>query len=84
MAKTVFDEVCDGQGNLLSSTPRVVPEPVISQAGYAQARQTLKTMVQTFYPNGTPTGTPTNAQIRNWLLALTAATRYLYGELDNE
>ncbi len=84
MAKTVFDEVFDGQGNLLSITPRIAPEPVISDADYQQARQTLKTMMRTFFPGGVPTGTPTAAQQRNWSIAMTTALRYLYNEMDNE
>lgn len=41
-------------------------------------------MVQTFYPGGVPTGTPTAAQQRNWSIAMTTALRYLYNEMDNE
>lgn len=69
---------------VLSDTQVTMPERAISDAEFARAKATLKTMVQTFYPGGVPTGSPTNAQIRNWLLSLTAAVRYLYNEMDTD
>lgn len=84
MPRTDIDEVFDSNGNVISSHTRKVPLRAISDAEFAQAKQTLKTMVQTFYPGGVPTGSPTNAQIRNWLLSLTAAVRYMYGEKDTD
>lgn len=78
------NETWDRDGNLMASEQVDVPARVITPAELQQAKAVLKTMVQTFYQNGQPTGTPTNAQIRNWLLSLTAAARWLYEELDNE
>jgi surface antigen len=81
---TQTDETWDSEGNLVNSVSVERPVRVISNAEYQQAKQTLRTMVQTFYPGGIPTGTPTNAQIRNWLLALTAGLRWTVEEMDNE
>lgn len=83
MAIQGFNETFDANGNVISSTPVTIPERVVSDDELAQAKQTLRTMVQTFYVNDTPTGTPTNAQIRNWLLALTAGLRWLVNEMDD-
>jgi hypothetical protein len=74
----------DSAGNLVIDQADERPMPVIGPAQLQQAKQTLRSMVGTFSANGVPTGTPTNAQLRNWLLALTVATRYLANELDNE
>ena len=78
------NQVFDGQGNLLSETVVQVPVRVVSDADLAQVKQTLKTMMRTFFPGGVPTGTPTAAQQRNWSIAMTTALRYLYNEMDNE
>ena len=84
MPQTVYDEVFDAQGNLVSSTTRQVPLRVVSDADLAQVKTTIRNMMQTFYPNGTPTGTPTNAQLRNWLIAVSTGLRWLYNELDTD
>ena len=72
------------QGQMISETIVQVPLPAVSPADLAQVKQTLKAMMQTFYPAGVPTGTPTAAQQRNWSIAMTTALRYLYNEMDNE
>lgn len=84
MPRTNHNQTWDSDGNLLSTIEEIVPARIITDAEYAQARQTLKTMVTTFYPGGVPAGSPTNAQIRNWLLSLTAGLRYVYDEKDDE
>lgn len=84
MPRTDYDETYDQQGNLVSRTARQVPLRVVSDAELAQIKQTLKTMIQTFYPGKTPTGNPTNAQLRNWLIALTGAVQYLANVMDDE
>ncbi len=84
MPQTRKHETWDSDGNLVSTVDEIVPSKVITDAEYAQARQTLKAMVTTFYPGGVPTGSPTNAQIRNWLLSLTAGLRFVYDEMDDE
>jgi hypothetical protein len=84
MPITHTDEVFDTDGNVIESTERTVPAPVVTGPDMQQAKQTLRTMWQTFMENGQPTGTPTNAQLRNWNLALTAAVRYLANEMDDE
>lgn len=84
MPITHYNETYDEDGNLIASTQVEVPVRVISDAEMQQAKQTLRTMVQTFYVNGSPTGTPTATQMRNWMLALTAGLRWSVGEMDNE
>lgn len=84
MSKPGFNQTYDQEGNLLSSTPVTVPDPVVNPAQFDQAKQTAKNMMNTYFPSGTPTGNPTNAEIRNWLIALTTGIRYLYGAMDNE
>ena len=78
------NQTFDQQGNLISETVVQVPLPVVSAAEMAQVKATLRNSMQTFFPGGVPTGTPTAAQSRNWLIALTVAVRYLAGEMDNE
>ena len=84
MVRTDRDQVVGPDGSILSETIVERPERTITPEQFRQAKATLRNMVETFYPNGVPTGTPTNVQLRNWNLALTAAVRYLAGELDDE
>ena len=84
MPRIERDQVVGPDGSIISETVVERPERVVSHDELQQAKAVLRTMVQTFYQDGQPTGTPTAAQIRNWNLALTAAVRYLAGELDNE
>ena len=72
-------------GVAIDSTPITRGEPVVSESNARLAKQTLKTMMATFTDaSGAPTGTPTNAQIRNWLVALTMGLRHFTNELDDE
>jgi len=84
MPRTDRDQVIGPDGQVVSETTVERPVPVIPPEQMQQAKQTLKTMWGTFTQDGAPVGTPTNVQIRNWLLALTVAVRYLANELDNE
>ena len=78
------NQVVGPDGSIIRETVVERPVRVISEDELQQAKSVLRSMVQTFYQNGQPTGTPTAAQIRNWNLALTAVVRYVVGELDNE
>ncbi len=84
MPRTDTDQTFGPDGNLIESVTVVRPAPTVTQADYLQARQTLRSMIQTFYPGGVPTGTPTAVQLRNWLLALTVGLRFVVDEYDNE
>lgn len=84
MPQTEFNEVYDEQGNLVSRVQVQRPQRAVTATELAQVKQTIKNNMQTFFPGGTPTGTPTNAQIRNWLIAVSTGLRYLYNEMDNE
>ncbi len=83
MPRTDVDEVYQN-GVLVSSTTVVRPTKAITDAEFAQAKATLRNMVGTFFQGGQPTGSPTNAQLRNWLLALTVDSRYVRNELDTD
>ena len=84
MARIDRDQRIGPDGSVISETIVERPAPVISHDELQQAKKTLRTMVQTFYQDGQPTGAPSAAQIRNWNLALTAAVRFLASELDDE
>lgn len=84
MPRTDRNQVIAADGSIISEEIVERPIRIIGNAEFDQAKQVLRSMVQTFYVNGQPTGTPTATQVRNWLLALTAATRYLAMEKDDE
>lgn len=84
MPRTDLNQVVGPDGEIISEEVVERPVRVVSPAEMQQAKQTLRTMWQTFVQNGQPTGTPTATQLRNWNLALTVAVRYLAGELDDE
>lgn len=78
------DQIVGPDGTIISETLTQRPERSISDEEVLQAKRVLRQMVQTFFVNGQPTGTPTAIQLRNWNLALTAAVRWLANELDDE
>jgi hypothetical protein len=84
MPRVDKDQRIAPDGSVISETIVERPERVVAEPDYRQAKQTLRTMWTTFMDQGQPTGTPTAVQLRNWNLALTAAVRYLAGELDDE
>jgi hypothetical protein len=84
MPRTDRNQTFNQQGQMIAETIVQVPIPVVSDADFQQAKSTLRTMMQTFYAGGAPTGTPTNTQLRNWLIALTMGLRYVVNEMDNE
>lgn len=84
MPITKHNQTVAPDGTIIEETITEEAAPVIGAAEEQQARQVLRSMVGQFWDGTAPTGSPTNAQIRNWLLALTVQTRANARELDNE
>lgn len=84
MPRTDYDQVIGPDGTVLSETVVIRPVQVITPEQLQQAKQTVRAMIGTFFPGGVPTGEPSPAQMRNWLIALSVGLRWAIGEMDDE
>jgi hypothetical protein len=84
MPQQNHNQVVGPDGTIISEEIVEVAVPVIGEAELQQAKQTIRSMVNQFWQDGAPTGTPTNVQLRNWNLAISVALRHLYREMDDE
>ena len=84
MARLDRDQVIGPDGSVVSERIVERPELAVSYDAAEEARGTLKTMAATYDQGGKEPPVPTNAELRDWLLALTAQIRHMAGEMEDD
>lgn len=84
MPRNDYDQVVGPDGSIISEVAVVRPVRVVSDEQFRIAKQQVRSMIAAYFPGGVPTGEPTLPEVRNWLIALSVALRYVAGELDDE
>jgi hypothetical protein len=78
------NQVYDQDGTIVSEEVVTVADPMVTPDVFDQALKTMRNMMKTFTDpvTGAPVGTPSNIQMRNWLVALTHGVAYTHNALE--